>query len=384
MILLGLALTIVACSGYKESEDNSFTRTVSLSSPNFTMNEGETVEVSAVFEGPGTAGFGYEWLSDNTEILLVEPTQKFSVASLTAVAPGSATVSFVCTDEHYPELSASIQVTVEKDENGVLKVLAIGNSFSEDAVEQNLYELLYASGQKSIIGNMYIGGCTLERHWNNAQNDVASYSFRKVVGGEKKAIAGYTLEKALTEEEWDIVSVQQQSGLSGIQDSYEPYLSNLTEYIRSKVSNNDVKIIFHQTWAYAQNSTHKDFSKYDKNQMTMYNAIAEVSKKIDEEKHDFEFVVPAGTAVQNARTSYMGDTFCRDGYHMERTYGRYLVACTWFEALTGKSVIGNKYTPLEDATQTLLMQTAAHRALINPFAVTDMVDFKDKPTLDNQ
>ena len=145
-----------------------------------------------------------------------------------------------------------------------MKVLAIGNSFSEDAVEQNLYELLYASGQKSIIGNMYIGGCTLEKHWNNAQNDVASYSFRKVVGGEKKAIAGYTLEKALTEEEWDIVSVQQQSGLSGIQDSYEPYLSNLTEYIRSKVSNNDVKIIFHQTWAYAQNSTHKDFSKYDK------------------------------------------------------------------------------------------------------------------------
>ena len=42
-----------------------------------------------------------------------------------------------------------------------LKLLAIGNSFSEDAIEQNLFELAGAAGHQMVIGNMYIGGCSL-------------------------------------------------------------------------------------------------------------------------------------------------------------------------------------------------------------------------------
>ena len=45
-----------------------------------------------------------------------------------------------------------------------LRVLAIGNSFSQDAVEQYLHELGKSEGYIMIIGNMYIGGCSLERH----------------------------------------------------------------------------------------------------------------------------------------------------------------------------------------------------------------------------
>ena len=38
----------------------------------------------------------------------------------------------------------------------VVKVLAIGNSFSQDAVEQYLHEIAEADGKQLIIGNMYI------------------------------------------------------------------------------------------------------------------------------------------------------------------------------------------------------------------------------------
>lgn len=48
--------------------------------------------------------------------------------------------------------------------NDTIKVLAIGNSFSQDAVEQYLHELGEAEGITMIIGNMFIGGCSLERH----------------------------------------------------------------------------------------------------------------------------------------------------------------------------------------------------------------------------
>jgi hypothetical protein len=41
----------------------------------------------------------------------------------------------------------------------------------------------------------------------------------------------------------------------------------------------------------------------------------------------------------------------RDGFHLSRQYGRYLAACTWFEALIrptlGKSVKGNPYCLLD-------------------------------------
>ena len=47
-----------------------------------------------------------------------------------------------------------------------IRVLAIGNSFSEDAVEQYLYELCAENGDQLIIGNAYRGGQGLESHWN--------------------------------------------------------------------------------------------------------------------------------------------------------------------------------------------------------------------------
>ena len=87
-----------------------------------------------------------------------------------------------------------------------VRILAIGNSFSQDAVEQNLYELAEADGIPVIIGNVFIGGCTLERHLNNAKNNVADYAYRKIgEGGSavKKEIRGMTLEKILADEPWD-------------------------------------------------------------------------------------------------------------------------------------------------------------------------------------
>ena len=45
-----------------------------------------------------------------------------------------------------------------------IKVLAIGNSFSEDAVENYLYELAAAQGDSLVIGNAYIGGCSIDRN----------------------------------------------------------------------------------------------------------------------------------------------------------------------------------------------------------------------------
>ena len=53
---------------------------------------------------------------------------------------------------------------VEAQTQPTLRVLAIGNSFSEDAVEQYLWELGREAGVNFVIGNAYRGGWSLAAH----------------------------------------------------------------------------------------------------------------------------------------------------------------------------------------------------------------------------
>ena len=58
-------------------------------------------------------------------------------------------------------LGAKAQEAVPTDtlaRDSIVRVLAIGNSFSQDAVEQYLWELAQEAGVKMIIGNAYRGG----------------------------------------------------------------------------------------------------------------------------------------------------------------------------------------------------------------------------------
>lgn len=143
--------------------------------------------------------------------------------------------------------------------NDTIKVLAIGNSFSQDAVEQYLHELGEAEGITMIIGNMFIGGCSLERHVQNIRNNAPAYAYRKVEkDGEKTETRSMTIEKALADEKWDYISVQQASPLSGIYDSYKASLPELVNYIRERIGKETV-LMMHQTWAYATNANHTGF-----------------------------------------------------------------------------------------------------------------------------
>ena len=230
-----------------------------------------------------------------------------------------------------------------------LKLLAIGNSFSEDAIEQNLFELAAATGHQMVIGNMYIGGCSLERD------------------GKMTRTANYTLDKALRDEQWDYVSLQQVSQLSGMYSSFQPHLDSLIAYVRARVPAT-TKLIWHVTWAYAQNSTHGGFANYDRNQDKMYRAIVEGAQRLKKENAQFSLFVPVGTAIQNARTSFVGDHLNRDGFHLDLVLGRYTAACTWFECLFGTKVVGNRYAPKGlNKAQKAVAQWAAHLAVELPF-----------------
>lgn len=256
------------------------------------------------------------------------------------------------------------------DENRTIKILAIGNSFSDDAVEHYLYGLVKAGGHKIVIGNLFKGGASLSQHWDAVQNDNPIYEYRKIDSlGKKDKIAKVSLATALLDEDWDYISFQQSSTNSGLLDTYLEPLPKLLSFVKSKIKNKDVKYVFHQTWAYANSSKHKGFANYNNSQLEMYRAITNASKKMFK-LYQFDLIIPSGTAIQNGRTSSVGDNFCRDGHHLDYRIGRYTAACAWYSAIYG-NVVGNTYTlnKLSD-NETLIAQKAAELACKKPYKIS--------------
>ena len=247
----------------------------------------------------------------------------------------------------------------------VVKILAIGNSFSADAVEQELYGLFAAEGKKVIIGNLYIGGCPLATHAENALSDAAAYSYRKIVDGVKTTTASTKMSSALADEDWTFISVQEGAGYHGfynaslgsVSHSMEPALTNLLGVLKEKCP--DARLVYHAPWAAKSDYTGVKFSYYNYDQELMYQMICSATKEVLAAHTEFKLFMNCMDAIQNARSSYLGDNLTRDGWHLNYSTGRYTAACLWFEKIMGKSVVGNSYHPESiSEARALLCQTA--------------------------
>ena len=212
-----------------------------------------------------------------------------------------------------------------------IKILAIGNSFSVDGMEY-LWDILNDAGYDNIIlGNLAIGGCTVDIHADNIKSNSPSYLYGKNTGGVWNWSEGRYILDGLLDEEWDIVTLQQASGFSGRGESYRRK-NEIISYILSNIKNPNVKIYWHLTWAYDKDSPHIHFDFYNKDQDIMYNAILNAVKKEILTDKSFFGVIPSGIAVQNLR-GYIGDNVTRDSFHLSESHGRFTAALTWAKAL---------------------------------------------------
>lgn len=259
-------------------------------------------------------------------------------------------------------LSAAAQGHIENyplpSDPDTLRILAVGNSFSDDGTEY-LPGLLESAGIHNVVlGRLYIGGCSLERHCKEYSQGLDNYTYYKSENNNwVKVSKNATMLDGLKDEPWDIITMQETSGLSGIYDTYREWIPRLADIIRKEALNPRAAIVWHQTWAYAANSSHDMFRLYGKSQVNMYEGIVDCVARASEEL-GIPVVIPSGDAVQIARATRLnndGDVpagckvyqLTRDGYHLSRQFGRYIAACVWFESLIkptlGKSVSGNGY-----------------------------------------
>lgn len=259
--------------------------------------------------------------------------------------------------------------------NRSISVLAIGNSFSWDAMEY-LYGYLKQAGYEDVfLGNLYIGGCTLQTHAGHLASGAGAYEYRTNANGSWSSSLSHSALDALSSRAWDVVTLQQVSGLSGVASSYEPYLTQVIQAVRARCP--EARLLWHQTWAYQRNTTHSDFGKYGCVQIRMYNAIVDAVCSQVLPRDEFDGVIPCGTAIQNLRTSFIGDTVTRDGYHMSYDVGRATTALMWLKQLSGGSLEEIDPTPAGyslSARQIRTIKEAVDQAYTTPFAVTASTD----------
>ncbi len=249
-----------------------------------------------------------------------------------------------------------------------IKLLAIGNSFSGNALAYLGDICMEAGVEEVIIGHAKKTSSSIDTHLDNIKNNTAAYSYEKFTNGTEETVSDVTLDHCLLDEEWEIVTLQQRSANSGRQDTYAR-LDDLIAYVKGKHS--DADIYWHMTWACHKDSTSESFEPYDYDQMKMYTKITATVKVTVAKKADIVGIIPAGTVFQNIRTSSIGDNVtAEDGLHAS-PFGRYVLGLTWYAKLTGGDLDKAYGCPSSEmSTKFVIVKEAIENSFVTPYKVT--------------
>lgn len=286
-----------------------------------------------------------------------------------------------------------------------LKLLAVTSSFGLNTTEL-LYEIAKAHGYEDVVvGRLYGSGCTLEKHVNNVFNKLPFYMYTKkndegyrseynpiFPEGKKDedgnwTVEGATLQYGLEDEDWDIIFVQQGADNAGYLPSYQDYVQQLMDYLYANKPKPETRFIWNMTWAFQKEAAGRSsFERHHNNDQTkMYHDIIEALQEKILPTTYFDAIIPSGTAIQNARTSYFGDKMCidwRDDYIHLNTLGRVISGYTLFATLTGEPLKEIAITQIDKAStpetrpltlsgsDKLVIIEAVNNALADPFHVT--------------
>lgn len=230
-----------------------------------------------------------------------------------------------------------------------MNVLAIGNSFSVDATRY-LHDIAKAAGEELEVTNLYVGGCSLERHYRNMLTNKHEYHLQ--YNGH---LTGFYISQddALFSRQWDIITLQQASPRSFDADTYTPYIFELVEHIR-KIQPK-AKIVIHQTWAYEDGSVrlaNTGYATAEAMRADIIKAYAQIAEQIHADG-----IIPSGELFGELLKQGV-EQIHRDTYHAKLGIGRYALGLLWCRMLTGASVADNTFAAFDEEISEEYVQLA--------------------------
>lgn len=230
----------------------------------------------------------------------------------------------------------------EPDIKKSLKVLTIGNSFSDDSMEY-VYNIAKAAGVEYVeLGNVRRSNGSLANHIADFNSTTKNYAYRHwadgATGWDHNWDANSTLKSVLELGiEWDYVVFQQVSTDSGNANTYDD-LNTLMDLVRPYCPN--AKFAWLMTWSYR--------ADYAYLEPTYAQIVSAVNAKIVTNEN-IDVIIPCGTAIENAKLSgqFTNVQLQRDSKHLNYGMGRYIASLTFFKALTGLDIDDMNY-PTKD------------------------------------
>ena len=238
---------------------------------------------------------------------------------------------------------AAVSVGLAEEVKGEkpLKVLMIGNSFSICNLRE-MPNVAAAMGRRLDLASLFIGGCSLERHWSNvvaASTNAAfrPYRFDRTTDGRKVVVKGSAnIPDALVLDRWDVVTIQQASHFSWRPETFEPFGGSLIAKIRELAP--QAKILVQETWSYPP--WDKRLKKFGFGQDEMYRRLHSTYAAFAR-KYGLE-VIPVGMAAEFVPER--NALFTKPDFHFNRE-GVYLQGLVFTARLFGVDVRKCQYKP---------------------------------------
>jgi len=243
-----------------------------------------------------------------------------------------------------------------------IRILTFGNSYSNDAYAW-LYRILKSAGYEDVVlGHISNGGCNINNHWSNVDDDPANdydagcFVNDNGTGKDHKPGETLTLRDAyrmtIAEYEWDYVVIQHGPNHIEKRETYS-HLRDLLDFIKANLHSPRAKFIYHMIWKYNDNVAGGSTAK-------VYDEILDITHNIVLRNEEFVGVIPAVTMRQNMMTSYLTDgDISRDYGHMGLGFGRYVLGLLWYAFFTGGSPDDVRFVPRrEDVSPALLEKYA--------------------------
>ena len=218
-----------------------------------------------------------------------------------------------------------------------ISVLMIGNSFSVDAARYT-HQLSLGSDVEIELGVLYVGGCSLKQHVNFIKEGSSPYEW--FINGESTG-RYISLKDALLMKKWDYITLQQVSVLSGLKDTFYPYIKELIAYVRK--SQKTATLVLHKTWPYQTGFTSTNLAHYNYDRKTMYKCICETYDYVSKDL-GIDTIIRSGDAIEAAIRKY-GEHFHKDGFHLNDV-GRYIAALAFVHTFNDNKPINDLFVPI--------------------------------------
>lgn len=268
--------------------------------------------------------------------------------------------------------------TTKVEDDGIMKILMIGHSLGNDSTYM-LPDIARKNGVTNLVmGVLYHSGCRLNQHVDYINNNAAQYAYYEFdISTEQECwmradstgnfhafhsgdgndtliedgTIAQTMAFGIQRHDWDIVVMQagvfEAAGV--IDSSYKLNIAGDIKTIQNYVLENDIekgtapKFAWNITWTcpsddMLNDSYNKWLYTYFGSADEMYDAITRTAKDVAVPAYNWDYVLPSGTALQNARSSkYEPKDLYRDTIHAS-DFGRAIIGYTWFCTLFGKTI----------------------------------------------